>query len=282
MYIDSDTVINDDIAKLYSVDIGDAMFGAVRDTFAGKNTILAHYIENVVGIERDEYVNSGVLLMNLDKIRQAHLADRFLKLMAEYHFDSVAPDQDYINAMCAKEIYFLDKEWNVMPNKGGEYIARPKLIHYNLFDKPWHYSEIPYEEYFWQYAAESGFYPLLIKQRKQYGDNERKADRENLKKLLARAENIADGDGVKFSDVVGSRFVVDSGFVKDSSDLCKINYVGGDMIGDREQVYENIRTAVSLNQLNSKVEPGDPKLLREDKEALLRHYIDYRTAYGFV
>ena len=25
------------------------------------------------------------------------------------------------------------------------------------------------------------------------------------------------------------------------------------MIGDREQVYENIRTAVSLNQLNSKV-----------------------------
>ena len=53
------------------------------------------------------------------------------------------------------------------------------------------------------------------------------------------------------------------------------------MIGDREQVYENIRMAVSLNQLNSKVEPGDPKLLREDKEALLRHYIDYRTAYGF-
>ena len=49
------------------------------------------------------------------------------------------------------------------------------------------------------------------------------------------------------------------------------------MIGDREQVYENIKTAVSLNQLNSKVEPGDPKLLREDKEALLRHYIDYRA-----
>ena len=54
VYIDSDTVINDDIAKLYSVDMGDAMFGAVRDTFAGKNTILAHYIENVVGIERNE------------------------------------------------------------------------------------------------------------------------------------------------------------------------------------------------------------------------------------
>ena len=32
---------------------------------------------------------------------------------------------------------------------------------------------------------------------------------------------IADGDGVKFSDVVGSRIVVDSGFVKDSSDAAK-------------------------------------------------------------
>ena len=63
--------------------------------------------------------------------------------------------------------------------------------------------------------------PGCAEQRKQYGDNERKADRENLKKLLARAENIADGDGVKFSDVVGSRFVVDSGFVKDSSDAAK-------------------------------------------------------------
>ena len=36
--------------------------------------------------------------------------------------------------------------------------------------------------------------------------------------------------------------------------------VGGYMIGDREQVYENIKTAVSLNQLNSKDAPGDPKL----------------------
>ena len=62
---------------------------------------------------------------------------------------------------------------------------------------------------------------MLIKQRKQYGDNEKKADSENLKKLLARAENIADGDGVKFSDVVGSRIVVESGFVKDSSDAAK-------------------------------------------------------------
>lgn len=209
IYIDSDTVVNEDIAKLYSVDMGEAMFGAVRDTFAGNNAMLSRYIENAVGIGRSEYVNSGVLLMNLDKIRKMHLADRFLKLMAEYHFDSIAPDQDYINAMCAKDIYFLDKEWNVMPNKGGEYMARPKLIHYNLFDKPWHYSEIPYEEYFWQYAAESGFYPMLLKQREQYGEGERKADHENLEKLLSRAENIADGDGVKFSDVVGSGFSED-------------------------------------------------------------------------
>lgn len=205
IYIDSDTVVNDDVAKLYAVDMGNAMFGAVRDTFAGGNPMLARYIENVVGTKADEYVNSGVLLMNLEKIRHTHLADRFLKLMEEYHFDSIAPDQDYINSMCAKDIYFLDKEWNVMPNKGGEYIARPKLIHFNLFDKPWHYSEIPYEEYFWQYAAESGFYPRLLHQREHYDDACKAADRENLKKLLMRAESITDSRSVKFSDVVGNR-----------------------------------------------------------------------------
>lgn len=36
-----------------------------------------------------------------------------------------------------------------------------KLIHYKLTAKPWHYSDIPYGEYFWKYASQSPFYQKI-------------------------------------------------------------------------------------------------------------------------
>ena len=42
------------------------------------------------------------------------------------------------------------------------------------------------------------------------------------------------------------------------------------ILGDREQVYENIRAAVKRKDFNAKVEPMDPKLGKEDKERILR------------
>lgn len=99
--------------------MGDAMFGAVRDTFAGKNTILAHYIENVVGIERNEYVNSGVLVMNLDKMRRTHLADIFLKLMAEYHLTALHPIRIILMPSVQKTFIFLIRSGMSCPIRAG-------------------------------------------------------------------------------------------------------------------------------------------------------------------
>ncbi len=202
VYIDADTVLNGDIKELFDTDIGENMFGAVNDTFAANHPILSEYIENVIGTQKDRYVNSGVLLMNMDKMRKDKLSARFLKLLDRYHFDSVAPDQDYINAMCKDDICYLDREWNVMPNKGGEYISCPKLIHYNLFDKPWNYREIPYEEYFWYYAYRSGFYPMLLRQREQYDEVQKLDDKEKLDELLNRAETIISDNSLKFSEIL--------------------------------------------------------------------------------
>lgn len=32
-----------------------------------------------------------------------------------------------------------------------------KLIHYNLAFKPWHFEDILYKEYFWEYAKRQNF-----------------------------------------------------------------------------------------------------------------------------
>ena len=54
------------------------------------------------------------------------------------------------------------------------------------------------------------------------------------------------------------------------------------MIGDREQVYENIKTALQRRQYNSKVEINDPVLCLKDKEIILRNYLESRQTRKFI
>ena len=100
IYLDADTVISGDISKLYNEDLKDNYMGCVTDLSTIDNEILANYFENVVGVPKDKYINSGVLLMNSQKLRELNFGERFLELYQKYQFDVVAPDQDYINSMC--------------------------------------------------------------------------------------------------------------------------------------------------------------------------------------
>lgn len=70
IYIDSDTVIPGDISELFNEDLEDNYLGCVIDKSTIDNEILASYFEQVVGIPRDKYINSGMLLMNSKKLRE--------------------------------------------------------------------------------------------------------------------------------------------------------------------------------------------------------------------
>mgnify|MGYP000469366432 CR=1 FL=1 len=113
IYIDSDIVLNSDIAELYDTDIGDALIGACADCSVSDVPELAGYMERAVGVDRHSYVNSGVLLMNLRLLREAELDRHFLSLLNSYHFDCIAPDQDYLNAMCYGRIHYLDERYEL-------------------------------------------------------------------------------------------------------------------------------------------------------------------------
>ena len=76
--------------------------------------------------------------MNLKEMRLKNFEGHFFSLLNKYRFDTVAPDQDYINAMCNGKIFYIDQKWNAMPNEDQEPLENPSLIHYNLFSKPWH------------------------------------------------------------------------------------------------------------------------------------------------
>lgn len=194
IYIDSDVVLNADLAELFDTEIGDNYIGACPDFSIQEVPPLVHYIENAVGVNRLEYINSGVLLMNLKALREAKLDYHFLRLLNEYHFDCIAPDQDYINAMCNGKIYYLGEEWDAMPNENKPELENPKLIHYNLFSKPWCYDGIQYGELFWQYVRETEFYDEAKSYKDNYTDEQKRSDTECLDLLLKRGAEIPETD----------------------------------------------------------------------------------------
>ena len=194
IYIDSDVVLTDDISKLFDIDIGENYIGACNDLSIADIPPLVAYTEKAVGVNAKEYINSGVLLMNLKKMRDDDLEGHFLSLLNKYHFDSIAPDQDYLNAMCNGKIYYLDEKWDTMPNDAKPMLTETSLIHYNLFSKPWCYDGIQYEEQFWNYAQDCGFIDEIREFKLGYTEDKKKADSECLELLVRRGMEIPEND----------------------------------------------------------------------------------------
>ncbi len=194
IYIDSDVVVPGDLADLYDIDLADNYIAACYDGSVAAVPELTKYMEEAVGVDRYKYINSGVLLMNLKELREREIDKLFLSLLNTYHFDCVAPDQDYLNAMCYGKIYYLDESWDAMPTEDKEPLAKPNLIHYNLFSKPWCYDNIQYEEYFWQYAEDSGYLDQIKAYKAAYSDEQKMSDSECLGLLIRRGAEITEAD----------------------------------------------------------------------------------------
>ena len=190
IYIDADTVIPGDISRLYNEDLGNNYLGCIVDKSTIDNEILASYFEEVVGIPRDKYINSGVLLMNSKKLRELKIDEKFLDLYIKYGFDVIAPDQDYINSMCYGHIKYLSDIYDAMPNPNNKEVENPVIIHYNLFLKPWQYDDVQYYDYFWKYAKSTPFYNEILEIKNSYTNEDRKKDSEWMDLMVSRAESL--------------------------------------------------------------------------------------------
>ena len=194
IYIDSDVVLLDDVAKLFDTDIGKNLIGACKDTSIIDIEPFLNYTEEAIGVKRDEYVNSGVLLMNLKELREAEFDKHFLSLLETYHFDSVAPDQDYLNAICNGKIHYLDAKWDFMPNEAKPIMEAPSLVHYNLFSKPWCYDNIQHGDKFWIYAQDSGYLEHITALKETFTEDKVAEEKACLENMLNRAIEIPKGD----------------------------------------------------------------------------------------
>lgn len=192
VYIDCDTVVLSDIAELYHTNLEGNLVAAATDMVVISDDTFVDYVENAVGVEDSKkYFNSGVMVMNLEAMRNEDLLGNFTYLLNTYEFETVAPDQDYLNVICRNRVKYISKSWNKMSIDSTN-PDNINLVHYNMYFKPWFYDDVLYNEYFWEYAKGTPFYDLLRLQLETFDDEGKKANEEANKFLRQTAKRITE------------------------------------------------------------------------------------------
>ncbi len=174
IYLDGDTIVKKDLSELYNINIDDYYVAGVADD---RRALRKDYAEIIGMPNMDHYICSGVLLWNLEKIRNENIEekfDEFIHNKVDTEKVSECPDQDAINAVCFDKILDIPFKYDVMLHMGidnpyesnysaqvcfsedewVEGINNPVVIHYTLA-KPWKNSSTPFYNDWLEYAKKS-------------------------------------------------------------------------------------------------------------------------------
>lgn len=171
LYIDTDTIIDGNLDKLWNTDLEKYAVAGVKEN---GNWDIHLKLKGF----NDKYINCGVLLMNLDYIRKHKLDDKMIEMLnKEYH---EYPDQDTINIVCKGKIKYISSIYNSTKTTG--IVENAKIIHYIAGDKGW-VKESPRSEVWYKYYDERresmvkvrccnpvGFNDLVARKIRKYGE----------------------------------------------------------------------------------------------------------------
>lgn len=208
LYLDCDTVILGDISELYHYDLGNNLIGGAPCEGVNSFQVYKDYVAKVDGLNPDYFFNAGVILMNLKAFREEGFYGQFADLLKKYKF-TVIQDEDYLNVLCQDRVLQLPRAWNKSP-VAPDRLPREdlRIVHYLMTWKPWCYSDIPYQEYFWEYAEKTEFYDLL--KGMLDGTTEQRIERDkqceaNLKALALSEIHRPDGYFTTYGKLYGNR-----------------------------------------------------------------------------
>ena len=184
LYLDSDLIVKDDVSKLYTIDLGSNLLGAVRDLdFLGninmKDGERMRYAKEILRMHDPyAYFQAGVLVMNTKAMRAFCSIERWLEAASDDRF--IYNDQDVLNACCEGRVAYIDYSWNVMTdcaNRIRNFFAYApadvydaylksrnceKIVHYAGFQKPWKMVDCDRFDLYWEYARETPFYEEML------------------------------------------------------------------------------------------------------------------------
>lgn len=192
VFIDSDMVVEDDVAKLHKIDLGGKKLGAVKDLvmegfvkfkhelpkkFKG-HTAESYLIEYLGMKNPDNYFQAGLLIMDIEKIKSDLVCEKMVRTIYEkkywYH------DQDILNKVFEGEVCYIDMSWNVYHGNGTTERFFPNLklksylsflearrnlkaVHFAGDQKPWINPDVDYADLFFKNISKTPWSSLYIK-----------------------------------------------------------------------------------------------------------------------
>lgn len=184
VYLDSDLVVNGDVAKLFDIDLGDNLVAATHDIDYLANLNVRggdrmKYSLEVLDMNHPyEYFQAGVMVFNTRELRRLHSIVEWLQIASNSIY--IYNDQDILNQECQGRVTYMPAEWNVTHNIFGrvdtlypqapeavyaDYLAgraHPQIVHFAGAIKPWQNASCDMAQYFWQYARETPYYEVII------------------------------------------------------------------------------------------------------------------------
>ena len=148
LYLDTDILVQADVADLYEIDLGDHVLAAKQSNLrTWKNVVrlvtrasmslppekawaLRRRLHHTHHLNAPTF-NAGVILLNLQLMREERFTDEYLHLVENYAFN----DQDVLNVYAGERVTYLDSAWNHVPNQ--DFYEVPRIIHWAGPCKPW-------------------------------------------------------------------------------------------------------------------------------------------------
>ena len=187
IYIDSDTVVQGNIAELYDYDISEYDVGACHEQAMVQVDVYGTYVEKNLGLDRNAFFNAGVLLLNCQRFRERRMLEDFVRLLGIYNF-RVTQDEDYLNLICHDHVLWLPQTWNTEVFGEIPYpIEEANVIHYIMVAKPWHFADCRFGDIFWKYAKMTDSYEEIKAILDNYTDEQRAADMASADRLYQLA-----------------------------------------------------------------------------------------------
>ena len=135
-----------DVRQLWNVDLGDSPIGAIVDCYTDAEAFGKRWS---LPAETPHYFNSGVLLIDLERVRIERLFSSASEFVARNDTDILFGDQDALNWVFWGRWRKLDAAWNVQRfmtpreiagdpvNEEGLNGNRVGLVHFIGVEKPW-------------------------------------------------------------------------------------------------------------------------------------------------
>ncbi|WP_300260521.1 glycosyltransferase family 8 protein [uncultured Cloacibacillus sp.] len=159
IYLDCDIVVNLDIAELWRIPLEGHAVAVARDVVSlncingGRVGWRTRQLWNLWRIRCGEYFNSGVILMNLEKIRtQYNFFAEVEAFYSKFKKCTTFADQDCLNYIFADDKLLIDERFNRIDTCGADDDNVKGFIWHMAGEKPWVVYTRPHvDDLYWRY-----------------------------------------------------------------------------------------------------------------------------------